>query len=179
VNSIAQAFHWRKRALPRTADSLRLRSGQALLKQVYMRSWTDMKATSKQRKRSQKLAQEIVRRELVALTEAGCVQDMAGNLGPIRTHQRLFHTPSLASEVGVNSGNWHAIRLQSAKREAHNFAACLGHVRRCSISVNLHRCPNVSKSWVDLPVVGAFNARSGKRAGPCSADNSERLESVK
>ena len=43
-----------------------------LLKQVYVQSWKDKKATSEQRKRLQNLAQEIVGRELVALTEAGC-----------------------------------------------------------------------------------------------------------
>ncbi|MBZ5599470.1 MAG: hypothetical protein LAN83_14250 [Acidobacteriia bacterium] len=45
-----------------------------LLKQVYVQAWTDQKATTKQRKRLQNLAQEIVNRELVALTEAGCAQ---------------------------------------------------------------------------------------------------------
>ena len=43
-----------------------------LLKQVYVQSWKDEKATSEQRKRLQNLAQEIMGRELVALTEAGC-----------------------------------------------------------------------------------------------------------
>ena len=42
------------------------------MKQVYVQSWKDKKATSEQRKRLQNLAQEIVGRELVALTEAGC-----------------------------------------------------------------------------------------------------------
>jgi hypothetical protein len=44
-----------------------------LLKQVYLRSWTDAHATLTQRKRLQNLAQEIVGRELVALREAGCI----------------------------------------------------------------------------------------------------------
>jgi hypothetical protein len=46
-----------------------------LLKQVYVQSWTDAQATSRQRKRLQNLAQEIVSRELVALTEAGCAKE--------------------------------------------------------------------------------------------------------
>jgi hypothetical protein len=45
-----------------------------LLKQVYLQSWTDSQATSRQRKRLQNLAQEIVGRELVALTDAGCAK---------------------------------------------------------------------------------------------------------
>jgi|RhiMetdeSRZDD1v2_1073273.scaffolds.fasta_scaffold223738_3 hypothetical protein len=43
-----------------------------LLKQVYVNSWTDKQATSAQRKRLQKLAQDIVSRELDALRETGC-----------------------------------------------------------------------------------------------------------
>src|SRR5512132_2389980 len=45
-----------------------------LLKQVYVQAWTDKQATFRQRKRLQNLAQEIVGRELIALSEAGCVE---------------------------------------------------------------------------------------------------------
>jgi hypothetical protein len=46
-----------------------------LLKQVYQQSWSDQHATSKERKRLQTLAQDIVARELVALAEAGCAAE--------------------------------------------------------------------------------------------------------
>lgn len=45
-----------------------------LLKQVYLQSVTEAGATGAERKRLQNLAQEIVGRELVALTETGCAE---------------------------------------------------------------------------------------------------------
>jgi hypothetical protein len=46
-----------------------------LLKQVYLRAWTDKTATTQQRKRLQKLAQDIASRELDTLRESGCAKE--------------------------------------------------------------------------------------------------------
>jgi len=54
-----------------------------LLKQVYRQVWTDQRATTAQRKRLQNLAQEIVSREFVALTEAGCTQSAPLSFGQL------------------------------------------------------------------------------------------------
>jgi hypothetical protein len=54
-----------------------------LLKQVYEQSWTHAEATTRQRKRLQNLAQEIVGRELVALHEAGCSKQAQVNFSEL------------------------------------------------------------------------------------------------
>jgi hypothetical protein len=47
-----------------------------LLKQIYAKSWLDEKATHEQRQRLKSLAQEIVNRELVVVSEAGCAKQV-------------------------------------------------------------------------------------------------------
>ncbi|MBL8173069.1 MAG: hypothetical protein JNK48_00280, partial [Bryobacterales bacterium] len=48
---------------------------EPLLKHVYVQAQTDRQATSEQRKRLQRLAQDIAGRELEALRESGCVKE--------------------------------------------------------------------------------------------------------
>lgn len=48
---------------------------EPLLRQVYMEAWSDRKSTIAQRKRLQKLAQDIASRELDALRESGCTKE--------------------------------------------------------------------------------------------------------
>ncbi|MBL8219874.1 MAG: hypothetical protein JNL62_11625 [Bryobacterales bacterium] len=48
---------------------------EPLLKQVYVQALNDTRATSDQRKRLQRLAQDIAGRELEALRESGCVHE--------------------------------------------------------------------------------------------------------
>jgi hypothetical protein len=57
-----------------------------LLRQVYIQSWTDRKATSIQRRRLRKLAEQVVAREFVALREAGCAADAQLQFDELEKH---------------------------------------------------------------------------------------------
>ena len=48
---------------------------EPLLRQVYVQAWSDSRATTLQRKRLQKLAQDISAREIDALRESSCIKE--------------------------------------------------------------------------------------------------------
>ena len=48
---------------------------EPLLRQVYVQAWSDVHSNAVQRKRLQKLAQDIATRELDALRESGCIRE--------------------------------------------------------------------------------------------------------
>lgn len=71
-----------------------------LLKQVYAQSWTDKKGTTKQRRRLQHLAQEIVNRELVALTGSACITTGAVRFDELEALQAQPKVLSVECEAG-------------------------------------------------------------------------------
>jgi hypothetical protein len=71
-----------------------------LLKQVYAQSWTDKTGTTKQRKRLQNLAQEIVNRELAALTGSACITTGAVRFDELEALQAQPKALSVECEAG-------------------------------------------------------------------------------